>query len=120
MPERFLTVTEAKKSFCELVRETDKTFDRIIITRGGHPAAVLIAYEDYEGLQETIEIMSDPALVEQIREGVADERAGRMVDYDRVKRELLSDASHATHHGRRARPKSGSPKRTPARAGSSR
>jgi prevent-host-death family protein len=120
MPDRFVTVTEAKKSFCELVRETDRTFDRVIITRGGHPVAVLLAYDDYDGMQETIEIMSDPKLVEAVREGIEDERAGRTVDYDTVKRELLRDASHETHRGRRARPKSGSPKRTPARAGSPR
>ncbi len=120
MPERFLTVTEAKKSFCELVRETDETFDRVIITRGGHPAAVLLAYDDYDGMQETIEIMSDPELVKAIREGEEDIRAGRTVDYEVVKERLLRDASDAAHRGRRARPKRGSSKRAPASAGSSR
>lgn len=115
MPERFLTVTEAKKSFCELVREMDETFDRII-TRGGHPAAVLLAYDDYDGMQETIEMMSDPELVKAIGEGEEDIRAGRTVDYEVVKKRLLRDASDAAHRGRRARPKRGSPKRAPASA----
>jgi prevent-host-death family protein len=120
MPERFLTVTEAKRTFCELVRETDETFDRVIITRDGHPAAVLLAYDDYDGMQETIEIMSDPELVKAIREGEQDIGAGRTVDYEVVKKRLLRDASDAAHRGRRARPKRGSPKRAPASAGSSR
>jgi len=111
MPERFLTVTEAKKSFCELVRETDETFDRVIITRGGHPAAVLLAYDDYGGMQETIEIMSDPELVRKIREGEEDIRAGRTVSLEELDRELAREASTRTQPTRRARPKRNAAKR---------
>jgi antitoxin YefM len=42
--------------------------DRVVITRNGEPAAVLISHEDLEGLEETLQIMSDPALMTQIRE----------------------------------------------------
>ena len=117
MPERFLTVTEAKKSFCELVRETDATFDRVIITRDGHPAAVLLAYEDYEGLQETIEIMSDPKLVEAIREGEEDIRAGRTVSLDELDKELARDTRTAAQPARGARPKKNAARRARASAG---
>jgi prevent-host-death family protein len=112
MPERFLTVTEAKKSFCELVRETDKTFDRVIITRGGHPMAVLLAYDDYAGMEETIEIMSDPELVKAIREGEEDIRAGRTISLEDVERELAGDASSGTQRSRRAKSKGAAARRT--------
>jgi antitoxin YefM len=120
MPERFLSVTEAKKSFCELVREAGKTFDRIIITRDGHPVAVLLSYDDYAGLEETLEIMADPELVKGIREGMEDERAGRLVDFETVKRELLEDASAPAHTTRRARSKGASTRRARTVARSSR
>lgn len=115
-----MNVTEAKKSFCELVRDATKTLDRTIITRGGHPVAVLLAYDDYEGLEETIEIMSDPELVEAVREGIEDEKAGRLIDYETLKKELLEDAPAPTHAARRARSKSASKPRARAVAGSSR
>jgi prevent-host-death family protein len=120
MAERFLSVTEVKKSFCELVRGADSSFDRIIITRGGHPVAVLLAYDDYAGLEETLEIMSDPELGKGSREGIEDERAGRVLDYETVKRELLQDAPAPTHAARQARSKGASARRTRARAGSHR
>ena len=120
MPERFLTVTEAKKSFCELVHEADERFDRIIITRDGHPAAVLLAYDDYEEWQETIEVLADAKLMKRIREGMQDEQAGRFVDLDTVKKELSKDASRPTHSARRARPKGASAKRSRALTRSSR
>ena len=116
MPERFLTVTEAKKSFCELVRETDKTFDRVIITRGGHPVAVLLAYEDYAGIEETLEIMADPKLVQAIREGEEDIRAGRLVSLEDLDRELATDAPIRGQRSRRAKSPGAAAKRTRALA----
>ena len=101
MPDRFVTVTEAKKSFCELVRETDETFDRVIITRGGHPVAVLLAYDDYDGMQETIEIMSDPKLVKAIREGEEDIRAGRTITLEELERKLAAESTAGAKRSRR-------------------
>jgi prevent-host-death family protein len=112
MPERFLSVTEAKKSFCELVREADKTFDRVIITRGGHPVAVLLAYDDYAGMEETIEIMSDPELVKAIREGEEDIRAGRTISLEDFERELARDASTRTQQPIRRTSKGAAARRT--------
>jgi PHD/YefM family antitoxin component YafN of YafNO toxin-antitoxin module len=42
--------------------------DRIVVTRNGRPAAVLISNADLDGLEETLAIMSDPALMAQIHE----------------------------------------------------
>jgi len=116
MAERFLTVTEAKKSFCELVREIDERFDRIIVTRDGHPAAVLLAYEDYAGLEETLEIMADPALVEGVREGMEDIRAGRVVSLEDLDRELAPNAPTRGQRSRRAQSQGAATKRTRALA----
>ena len=112
MPERFLTVTEAKKSFCELVRETDQTFDRVIITRGGHPVAVLLAYDDYDGMQETIEIMSDPQLVRSIREGMEDIRAGRTITLEELDRKLATKSPAGTQRSRRTTTRSAASRRS--------
>lgn len=116
MPERFLTVTEAKKSLCELVREVDERFDRIIITRAGHPAAVLIAYDDYAGLEETIDIMSDPDLVKQIREGLEDIRAGRTVSLEDFDKELARNAPTRVKRPRKTSTRVAAPRRTRATA----
>ena len=46
--------TGAKK-YVDRVKETDEP---IVITQRGHPAAVLIGYEEFEGLQATRDEMS--------------------------------------------------------------
>ena len=44
------------------------TWERVLITKNGRPAAVLIAPEDLESLVETIEILSDPEAMAAIRD----------------------------------------------------
>jgi antitoxin YefM len=45
--------------------------ENVVLTRHGKVAAVLISTDDLEGLEETLAILSDPTLREQIREGEA-------------------------------------------------
>ena len=41
---------------------------RIVLTRNGHAAAVLISPEDLAQLEETIDVLGDPAALADIRE----------------------------------------------------
>jgi prevent-host-death family protein len=42
------------------VDSVDGTHERIVITRNGEPAAVLISPEDLKSLEESIALLSDP------------------------------------------------------------
>jgi len=50
------------------------------ITRNGRPAAVLINPADLEALEETLDVLSDPAAMQRLREGEAAVAAGDVVD----------------------------------------
>jgi hypothetical protein len=52
-------------------------------------------------MEETIEIMSDPDLMEAIREGDEDIRAGRTMSLEDFEKELARDASTRTRRPRR-------------------
>ncbi len=65
-----------------------KKLDEYVITVNGKPAAILISNDEYESLKETLEIMSDPKLMKNIREAEEDVKAGRVYDWDEVKKEL--------------------------------
>jgi antitoxin YefM len=62
-----LPLSSVKTHLSEIVDRVEGEHDRIVVTRNGRPAAVLISNEDLEGLEETLAIMSDPALMAQIR-----------------------------------------------------
>lgn len=83
-----LTVTEAKARLNELVDDAVSTHDQIVITRHGHPAAVIVAADDLESLQETVYWLSQPGIRESIAEAEADIEAGNTVSSDELRGRL--------------------------------
>jgi prevent-host-death family protein len=55
-----IPLSEAKARLSEVTDLVWRTHQRITVTRNGVPALVMIAPEDLEGLEATIELLSDP------------------------------------------------------------
>jgi prevent-host-death family protein len=66
-----LPLSEAKARLSEVAEEVDRTHDRVHITRNGREYVVLIAAEDLESLEATIELLSDPAASARVRDAEA-------------------------------------------------
>lgn len=66
-----LPLAEVKAKFSEMVDRVEHTHDRITVTRNGRRAAVLISAEELESLEDTLELLSDPNAIAQLRESVA-------------------------------------------------
>jgi antitoxin YefM len=71
-----LPLSSVKAHLSELVDRVEDQHDRVVLTRNGKPAAVLISHDDLESLEETLSILSDPALMAQIRESEQDLASG--------------------------------------------
>ncbi len=63
-----LPLSSVKAHLSELVDRVEDQHDRVVLTRNGKPAAVLISHDDLESLEETLSILSDPATMAQIHE----------------------------------------------------
>jgi len=68
---KILPISEVKARLPELVTGVEEREDEIIVTRNGKPAAMLINYAEYERLKETLDVLSDPEMMRQIRESEA-------------------------------------------------
>ena len=62
-----LPLASVKSRFSELVDRVQRQQVRVVVTRNGQPAAVLISTDDLESLEETLAVMSDRSLTQQIR-----------------------------------------------------
>lgn len=62
-----MTATDARKDFFNLIKAAGKPGKSIIITREGMPNVVMMSAEEFEGWMETLEIMSDPVLLRDVR-----------------------------------------------------
>lgn len=71
-----LPLSSVKAHLSELVDRVEDQHDRVVVTRNGKPAAVLVSPEDLESLEETLAILSDPVAMEQIRESEKSLAAG--------------------------------------------
>ncbi len=72
-----LPLTEAKARLSRLVVDVASRDEQVTITRKGRPAAVLVNPDYLDGLNETIEILSDPRVTDRIRKAVRRIRLGR-------------------------------------------
>jgi prevent-host-death family protein len=70
-----LPLADVRNRLSELVTEVEQTQERVMITKHGHPAAVLISPDDLAALEETLDVLSDPDALADIRE--AEGEAGR-------------------------------------------
>jgi prevent-host-death family protein len=61
-----MPISEVKTRLPELVSGVEEREDEIVVTRNGKPAAVLVNYDEYERLKETLDVLSDPASMRQI------------------------------------------------------
>ena len=77
--EEYIAVSSAKARLLEILRKIEEQHGKVVITKNGIPKAVLINYEDFEGLPETIDILSDTEMMKGIKKGLQDIRAGRTV-----------------------------------------
>ncbi len=67
-----LSLADVKNRLSEVIDTLEREHGRVVVTKHGRPAAVMINVDDLESLEETLEILSNPALVAAIRAGEAD------------------------------------------------
>ncbi len=63
-----LSLAAVKDRFSEIVDRVNKQHDRVIVTRNGVPAVVVVSVEELESLDETLEILSDRNTVAALHE----------------------------------------------------
>lgn len=83
-----ITLKALRPGLPQVADSVEAKLDRYIVTRRGHPVMMLISPEDYEGLLETIEILSDKTAVKRIRKSWKDARAGKTVSLDALRLRL--------------------------------
>jgi antitoxin YefM len=67
-----MPLADVKNRLSEVVDRLQREHGRVIITRHGHPAAVVMSVDDLESLEETLDVMDNAALLSDIRESLAE------------------------------------------------
>lgn len=80
-----IPLSEAKARLSEIADEVGRTHERVHITRNGREYVVLVAAEDLESIEATLELLADPQAQERIRRAEADVARGDVLDEQDVR-----------------------------------
>jgi antitoxin YefM len=83
-------VREFRSRLSELLDEVADRRDHVLVTRNGKPAAALIPIDEYEALEETAELLSDPDAIAAIEAGLAELSRGETVTLDELRADLAA------------------------------
>ena len=83
-----LPLSEVKARLSEIAEEVATTHERVQVTRNGRDYVVLLASEDLESIEATLELLSDPEAMARIKSSERDIEHGEVLD-ERAVRALL-------------------------------
>lgn len=73
-------LTDARNRLSEIIDDVTETASEVVISRHGRPVAVVIGYEEYESLVETLNILADDTTMAALNEAERDLAAGRLTE----------------------------------------
>ena len=83
---RTIPLAEAKKRLSAIIKDVDEKYDRFAITKNGVSKAVLLSSDEFEGLLETLDILSNREEREAIARAKEQVRSGQTVSLKDIKR----------------------------------
>jgi prevent-host-death family protein len=81
---KYISVRELRKNLANVIKDAKTHYEHYVVSKRGKPEAVLMSMDDYEGWLETLEIMSDPEAVKDIKQAEKDIKEGRVYDFEEV------------------------------------
>ncbi len=85
---KILPITKAREDLTNIVNRAKRRLDDYIITVNGSPAAVIISRDEYESLKETLDILSEPGVLRDIKKAEKELKQGKYVTLEELKIEL--------------------------------
>jgi prevent-host-death family protein len=79
-----LPLGEVKSHLSELVGRVHDHHERVTVTVHGRPSAVLVALEDLERLEESLEILRDPETLKRLASSDAELARGESVSAEEL------------------------------------
>jgi len=84
-----MPLAKVKAHLSEVVDRVISSHERVNITRHGRREAVVIAADDLDALEDTLDVLSDPAAMREVAEGRAAAARGEGLDAEAVRQRYL-------------------------------
>jgi prevent-host-death family protein len=67
-----MPLADFKNRLSEVVDRLEREHGRVVITKHGRPAAVVLSVDDLESLEETLDVMNSQALLDDVHAAMAE------------------------------------------------
>lgn len=84
-----LPLAEIKAHLSEIVDRVEREHDRVVLTRNGRAAAVIMSPEDLEALEDTLELLSDPKALKELAKARAEVARGQVISGEDLRAKYL-------------------------------
>ena len=81
-----IPLADAKAHLSAVLDEVRDTHERVVITRNGRPEAVIMSVADLEALEETLDVLSMPGALDEIRAAEDEIARGEAIGADDLRR----------------------------------
>ncbi len=75
-----LSLAHIKAHLSEVVDRVEHHHDRVVLTRNGRPAAILLSPDDLDALEDTLDLLSDPQALKEIHQARAEIAQGHLLE----------------------------------------
>jgi prevent-host-death family protein len=82
------TLSQARRHFPELIDKSHRFFEEYVISRKGIPTAVIVDYDLFEGIKETLNIVLNKKLATRLRKARQEVKAGHGKSWTLLRKEL--------------------------------
>ena len=79
-----ISSTEARQKFSEILDSLENSGQTYTLTVNGKAKAVLVNAEEFEAMQETLEIMGDPRAIRAIKKSLKQIEGGEVISLEEL------------------------------------
>ena len=80
--QKILPVTKVKRELLDILKVMEDEYSTITVTRNGEPVGIMMTPDRYDGLLETIEILSDNKILRALKSSRKDFASGKTHTHD--------------------------------------
>jgi prevent-host-death family protein len=82
------TLTEARKHFPEIIDKTHRLFEEFVVSKKGIPTAVIVDYDLFEGMKETLNLVLDKKLYTRLKKAREESKLGAGKSWAQLRKEM--------------------------------
>jgi len=71
-----MPLRDVKNKLSEVVDRVEREHERVVITKHGRAAAVVVSVDDLSSLEDTLDVMGSPTLIQEVQSGLRDLKFG--------------------------------------------